>query len=222
MFTIEVPSWTFFVCSASRVSIVKASRPHASATQIEWMPAWSAIFARSINALKSSLPCQLMPIVSLRAMASSCGNLLCCLAQIAHALIPALEVGMLLGGDREKFRIEREKEKRMIHRRVGHREILPQEEFVLADLRIDHLAVARQFDLARRLSLAHLRGGHPDQLLAVGLERGIAGRIEQVGNDQEQDRREQYIVGEVIQDVAQPRGFFGDHARLGHLLVDPS
>jgi len=31
-------NWILLVCSASSVSSVNASRPHASATQIEWIP----------------------------------------------------------------------------------------------------------------------------------------------------------------------------------------
>src|SRR5512135_1573888 len=132
MFTIEVASCTFFVCSASSVSSVNASRPHASATQIEWIPESSASLARSISALKSSLPCQLIPIVSLRAMLfSPCAGdpsirLSHLLAQIPDPLIPSLQAGKL-SDDPRFLRIEVQKEERMIHRSVGEGE-LPAEE----------------------------------------------------------------------------------------------
>ena len=51
--TIAVPSWMFFVLSASSVSMLKASRPQASATHADSTPRSSAIFTRSTSAARS-------------------------------------------------------------------------------------------------------------------------------------------------------------------------
>src|SRR5580658_3632811 len=133
MFTIEVPSCTLLVCSASSVSSVNASRPHASATQMEWIPAASAIFARSINALKSNLPCQFTPIVSLRAM------IFPPLFEVANSLVPSFQIGEAVH-HREILRVERQEEKRMVERRVSHREICAVEKVLARELLVDQPA----------------------------------------------------------------------------------
>ena len=71
---------------------MKASRPHASATQIEWIPAASAIFARSIVRLEIELA---LPIHSdranLRAIVKSSVVKIGVL-EIAHPLVPSHDV----------------------------------------------------------------------------------------------------------------------------------
>ena len=53
-FTIAVPSWIFFVLRANCVSMLKASRPHASATQTDSTPRSSAIWTRLMMSSRSA------------------------------------------------------------------------------------------------------------------------------------------------------------------------
>src|SRR5579885_3562534 len=215
MFTIEVASWIFFVCSASSVSRVNASRPHASATQMEWMPAASAIFARSIVPLKSGLPCQFTPTVSLRAILQPS-----LLLEVTDALVPAHQVPELVHR-REIAGIEREEEERMIQRRIRHRKTAAQKEVLALKLRVDHPCMRHKLFARSGRVLAHLRRGHADQLLPVRLQLRIAGRVEQIGYYQEQDRSEERIVRPVIDNLAQAQHPVRNNAALRRPAIDP-
>src|SRR5579862_2018562 len=157
------------------------------------MPASSAIFAFSIVPLKSGFPCQLTPTANLRAIEV----LLLQLNDIADSFVPLSDVAEIFHY-RKIRRIERKEKQRMVERRIRHRETLAQKEVLARELIVDHPHVAHELFLHRRVTLAHLRSRHPDQLLAISFQLGVAGRIEQIGNRQKQNRYEESVIGPVV------------------------